>query len=605
MGARRGDGHRAHLAEAGVAAADGGDPFLTTAVVFLGAAVVAVPLFRRLGMGSVLGYLAAGALIGPFGLALIRDTGTVMHAAEFGVVLLLFVIGLELKPARLWRLRADIFGLGLLQVTLTWALLGGALRVFGLPIEAAVVAGAALALSSTAFGVQILREKRELTLPHGDRAFSVLLFQDLAVVPLLALVAFLGPATGDGAMTLTDGALALGALVALGLALRFGLRPAFTVIARTRTSEIFTAAALLVVVGSALIMELAGLSMALGAFLAGVMLAESEFRYQLESDIEPFRGLLLGLFFMSFGMSLDWRLVAGAWWIVLGGALGLFLAKGAVLFALSRAFGSEGRDAVRIAALLGQGGEFGFVLFSLAEASGILTGGLPAILAAVVTLSMVLTPLAVALAERWPAPHPEEAPGDLPRAHEAAPARIIIAGFGRVGQVVARVLALRGYDITLIDNSPRRIQMARNFGEQVYYGDATRVDVLASAGAGEADIIYLCIDDRNGARDAVARLRERFPDTLIFADTYDRFSELEMWEAGADLVIRETFESAIALARAGLVELGDGDAADEVIAEFRRLDSERLAEEALSRAQAREKSLEKMRRRYAVEGKGR
>ncbi|GIX13751.1 MAG: hypothetical protein KatS3mg118_1710 [Paracoccaceae bacterium] len=282
---------------------------------------------------------------------------------------------------------------------------------------------------------------------------------------------------------------------------------------------------------------------------------------------------------------------------MLGGALGLFLAKGAVLFALSRAFGSEGRDAVRIAALLGQGGEFGFVLFSLAEASGILTGGLPAILAAVVTLSMVLTPLAVALAERWPAPHPEEAPGDLPHAHEAAPARIIIAGFGRVGQVVARVLALRGYDITLIDNSPRRIQMARNFGEQVYYGDATRVDVLASAGAGEADIIYLCIDDRNGARDAVARLRERFPDALIFADTYDRFSELEMWEAGADLVIRETFESAIALARAGLVELGDGDAADEVIAEFRRLDSARLAQEAA----ARESSLERMRRRYEVD----
>lgn len=577
----------------------GSDPFLTSAAVFLGAAVVAVPLFKRLGLGSVLGYLAAGALIGPFGLGVIRETETVMHTAEFGVVLLLFVIGLELKPARLWRLRSDIFGLGLLQVGLTSLALFATLTAIGIRFDAALIASTALALSSTAFGVQILREKRTLTSGYGDRTFSILLFQDLAVVPLLALAAFLAPATG-GEMSLEDAALALASLVGLGLALRFGLPPAFNLIARTRTSEIFTAAALLVVVGSALLMDLVGLSMAMGAFLAGVLLAESEFRYQLESDIEPFRGLLLGLFFMSFGMTVDWSLVAGWWWVVIGGALGLFALKAALLFGLSRIFGSDNRDAVRIAATIGQGGEFAFVLVAISESSGLMSGELPSLLSAVVTLSMVLTPAAVALSDRWPRAEDEDT-GGMRHAHEAGEARVIIAGFGRVGQVIARILSLRGYEITLIDNSPRRIQMARNFGNDVYYGDATRVDVLASAGAGEADIIFLCIDDRDGAREAVARLRERFPDTLIYADTYDRFSELEMWEAGVDLAVRETFESSIALARAALIALGDARAADEVIEEFRRLDSARLGQEAA----ARESSLERMRRHYAVEGAGR
>ncbi|HEU0222486.1 MAG TPA: monovalent cation:proton antiporter-2 (CPA2) family protein [Paracoccaceae bacterium] len=572
------------------------DPFLMSAVVFLGSAVVAVPIVKRLKLGSVLGYLGAGAVIGPFGLRLIQEPETVLRIAEFGVVLLLFVIGLELKPARLWRLRSDIFGLGLLQVLVTGANLAAFLILTGFRTETAIVAGAALALSSTAFAVQILREKKTLASPYGDRAFSILLFQDLAVVPLLALTSFLGPgATGEG-MELTDAAIAVGALAALGVALRFGLPPAFNFIARTRTSEIFTAAALLVVTGSALIMEAVGLSMALGAFLAGLLLAESEFRHQLESDIEPFRGLLLGLFFMGFGMTLDWELIASRWWQVIGGAVGLFALKAAILFALSRLFGSDNRDAVRIAATVGQGGEFAFVLVSLSAATGLMTGELSTTLSAIVTLSMVLTPLAVALADRWPVP--EETIAGMAHASEARPARVIIAGFGRVGQVIARVLSLRGYSITLIDNSPRRIRMAKQFGNDVYYGDATRVDVLASAGAEEADIIFLCIDDRDGARAAVEKLRERFPDAKIFADTYDRFSEIEMWAAGADYVVRETRESAIALARAALVALGDDEVAEEVIEEYRRNDSERM------RAQGKEKSeraLEKIRRAYEVE----
>ncbi|MEM8740372.1 MAG: monovalent cation:proton antiporter-2 (CPA2) family protein [Pseudomonadota bacterium] len=569
---------------------------MTSAAVFLGAAVVAVPLFKRLKMGSVLGYLAAGAVIGPFGLGLIRETETVLHTAEFGVVLLLFVIGLELKPARLWRLKGDIFGLGLLQVGITAALLFLIFWQVGLGLEPSIMAGAALALSSTAFGIQILREKRAMASAYGNRTFSILLFQDLAVVPLLALAALLAPAAGER-MSLGDVAIALAVLVGLGVALRFGLRPAFNLIARTRTNEIFTAAALLVVVGSALIMDLVGLSMALGAFLAGVLLAESEFRYQLESDIEPFRGLLLGLFFMSFGMTVDWSLVLANWWIVAGGALGLFALKAVILFGLARAFGSDNPDALRIAATIGQGGEFAFVLLSISEGSGVMSGEWPSLLSVMVTGSMVVTPLAVALADRHATRRDDANMDGMKEASEASPARVIIAGFGRVGQVIARILSLRGYEITLIDNSPRRIQMAGRFGNQVYYGDATRVDVLTSAGAGEADIIFLCIDDRDGAREAVAKLRERFPDTMIYADTYDRFSELEMWEAGVDLAVRETFETSIALARAALVELGDGQMADEVIEEFRRLDSERLTQQALER----DASLERMRRRYQVE----
>lgn len=572
------------------------DPFLVSAAVFLTAAVVAVPVFKRLKLGSVLGYLAAGALIGPFGLGLIEDAATVLHTAEFGVVLLLFVLGLELKPSRLWRLRVDIFGLGLLQVVLTGAALAGAMLQLGFPLEASVMAGAGLALSSTAFAVQILREKQQLASAWGDRTFSILLFQDLAIVPIFALASLLGPGASGEGMSLRAILVALGAIAGLVVVLRFGLRPAFTLIARTRTNEIFTASALLVVVGSALVMDYVGLSMALGAFLAGVLLAESEFRHQLESDIEPFRGLLLGLFFMGFGMTVDWGLVGRWWWQVALGALGLFAFKALILAGLSRAFGSAGRDAVRIGAVAGQGGEFGFVIFSIAAGSGLMTGDLPSILSAIVTASMALTPLAVALAERWP--QPEEPTDGMADPSEAAPARVIIGGFGRVGQVIARVLTLRGYTITLIDNSPRRIRMAGQFGNRVYYGDATRPDVLAAAGAGEADIIFLCIDDRDGAKDAVARLRERFPDTLIFADTYDRFTEIEMWEAGADFVVRETRESAIAMARAALVALGDGAAADEVIEEYRRLDVLRLRDQTADRSA---KALEKMRQAYEVE----
>jgi voltage-gated potassium channel Kch len=340
--------------------------------------------------------------------------------------------------------------------------------------------------------------------------------------------------------------------------------------------------------------------MAMGAFIAGVVMAETEFRHQLETDIEPFRGLLLGLFFMSFGMILDWPLVARNWWIVAGGAAGLFALKAVVLWALSRAMGSPQFDALRIAATLGQGGEFAFVMFSAAFATGILSALEQSVLGAVVTLSMVITPFALRLADRRQPAEVESADG-VDDVSKAPKARIIVAGFGRVGQVVARIMRLRGYDVTLIDKSLRPIKRGETFGNKVYYGDARRVDVLKSAGAAEADIIFLCIDDRDGAKAAVERIRHAFPETAIFADTYDRFSEWDLREAGAHVVVRETFESAVELARRGLHHLGDGKLAEDLIEEFRRRDAElaRLQNEYGAR-----EGLEKLRERYSLEAPG-
>ncbi|WP_316013555.1 monovalent cation:proton antiporter-2 (CPA2) family protein [Roseobacter sp. HKCCA0434] len=574
------------------------DPFLVSAAVFLGSAAIAVPIFKYLKLGSVLGYLAAGALIGPYGLGLFYDVEGVLHFAEFGVVLLLFVIGLELRPSRLWRLRADIFGLGTLQIVLSGIAIGLIALMSGLTTEAAIVAGGALALSSTAFGVQILREKGDLTLPYGDRAFSILLAQDLAIVPLFTLVTILGPAaTMEGNMWV-QGGIALGAVVALYVVIRYAMRPFFRMIAATGSNEIFVAAALLVVAGSALLMDVAGLSMAMGAFIAGVLLAESEFRHQLETDIEPFRGLLLGLFFMGFGMTLDWSLIARFWWVVIGGAVGLFALKAAILYALTRLFRSPHPDSLRIAATIGQGGEFAFVMVSLATSAGIMAGTVPAILSAIVTLSMVVTPAAVALAERLTTREEDEDTDGMEGPEAADQTRVIVAGFGRVGQIVARLMRMRGIDVTIIDNSPRRIRIAETFGTRIYFGDATRLDILDTAGAGEADLLFLCINDRDGAVGTVEKLKERFPNLLIYADTYDRFSENLMRSAGADYVIRETFESALALGRAGLEALGDGEICDELVAEFRRRDEERLQ---LETEYGSLKALEMLREKYALD----
>ncbi|MGB0506896.1 MAG: monovalent cation:proton antiporter-2 (CPA2) family protein [Pikeienuella sp.] len=574
------------------------DPLLVNVALYLGATVVAVPIFKRLGFGSVLGYLAAGAVVGPFGLGFFGNVEEVRHIAEFGVVLLLFVIGLELQPSRLWRLRAEIFGLGFAQVALSGLGLAAGCVVVGIDWPAAAVIGLALALSSTAFGVQILRDKGALASPYGDRAFSILLFQDIAVVPLLALTAFLGGQSGG--MSWEEAAIALGALAGLIIVGHYGLSHLFRLIAIIKAYEIFNAAALLVVALAALVMQWVGLSMALGAFIAGVLLAETEFRHQLESDIEPFRTLFLGLFFVGVGMSVDWFLAAEWWWAVIGGALALFAIKMSALYALARAAGSGRGDALRIASTLGQAGEFGFVVFALAANDGLISGQQEALLTISVAISMALTPLVVK-AEEWAlerAASKRDEHGEFADVADSAPASIIVAGFGRSGQVIARIMRLRGYSVTLIDNSPRRIRLARGFGSEVFYGDATKLDVMMAAGAHMADAIFYCINDREGAQKAAKRLNERFPDSLILFMTYDRFSEVELRKAGADIVIRETLQSAVSLAKEGLIRLGDGDMVDEIIEEFDRRDEELIR---LQMEHGMEEGADKMRQRYSID----
>ena len=577
----------------------GPDPFLTNAAIYLGAAVVGVAIFKRAGLGSILGYLAAGAVIGPSMLGLIAEAEAVLHIAEFGVVLLLFVIGLELQADRLWRMRGEIFGLGLAQVLLTGVALGGGLWVLGFGVEGALVTGLSLALSSTAFGVQIMRERREFGSPYGRRAFSILLFQDLAVVPLLALAAFLAPHGADDPTTFGGVGIGLAAILALLLIGRYGLPWLFRLLAVARADEVFTAAALLVVAAAALVMQSVGLSMALGAFLAGVMLAETEFRHQLETDIEPFRSMFLGLFFIAVGMSVDWRMTIDNWWIVLDGAIILFTIKAVILYWLARWRGSGHRDARRISGTLGQSGEFAFVLLALESSNGLIDGVDAGLLTAVVGVSMAITPVIVKGIDWWEAREDRrrEAGGQQP-VEPGGPGSVIVAGFGRTGQVVARILRMRGYDLTLIDNSPKRIEIARGFGDRVLFGDGSRLDVLSMAGAREARAIFLCINDREGAQKAVTRLRERFPDTLIMAMTYDRFSLIEMRAAGVDEVVRETFESAVRLAHDGLARMGDNADLDALIEEFRRRDEELIR---LQIEHGAHQAVARMREKYEIE----
>ena len=573
------------------------DPMLANAAIYLAATVVAVPLFKRLGLGSVLGYLAAGALVGPFGLGLLSDVEQVRHVSEFGVVLLLFVIGLELQPKRLWRLRGEIFGLGFAQVALTGLALGAICYLLSSSTSTAIVIGLALALSSTAFGVQVLRDQGAFSTPYGDRAFSILLFQDIAVVPLLALASALGGASAG--MTANDAYIAVGALVGLLLIGHFGLKHMFRLIALVKADEVFTAAALLVVAFAALLMQWAGLSMALGAFIAGVLLAETEFRHQLESDIEPFRALFLGLFFVGVGMSVDWGIAASWWWLIVLGAIVLFAVKMGVLFGLTRLFRSKHSEALKIGATLGQAGEFGFVIFALASSDGLISGEDEGILTIMVALSMALTPFAVKGVDRWLSRKAgAETTDDLKAVEDAEASKIIVAGFGRTGQVVARMMRMRGYSVTLVDNAPRRIRLARTFGSEVFYGDATKVDVLRAAGAEEADAIFYCIDDREGAKVAIERMKERFPNVNVFTTAYDRFQELELLSVGADFVKRETLESAISLASAGLTAMGDEDVIDELVAEFRKRDEELLR---LQAEHGLEGGAEKMRGKYSVD----
>ncbi|MGV8929805.1 MAG: monovalent cation:proton antiporter-2 (CPA2) family protein [Brevundimonas sp.] len=551
------------------------------AVALLAAMVVAATLFRRFGLGAVLGYLAAGLLIGPSALGVVRDPQSVLHVAEFGVVMFLFIIGLEMRPARLWSLRKEIFGLGAVQVLACAILLTGLALLAGLAWYAALIAGFGFALSSTAIVMQLLEERGENATPAGQRVVSVLLFEDLAIVPLLALVAVLAGAYGSSVETgnpiwMTVG-LALGAVALVYVAGRWIVNPFFRLLARYGGREVMTMGALFVVLGAAFAMNLGGLSMAMGAFLAGVLLSESTFRHQLEADVEPFRGLLLGLFFLSVGMSLDLRVVVADWTWVLGGLVAFMTAKMVAVYAVARIRQKHGEGLLR-AALMGEGGEFAFVLYSTAFAAGLFDARTAAILSAVVILSMALTPLRVMLADRL---RPNEAlsPDDADGVDHARNLRerVLIIGFGRFAQVVSQPLLARDVDVSIIDMDVEMIQAAGKFGFKVYYGDGSRLDVLHASGAGAAETILVCVDKPEVADRIVELVKAEFPLTKLFVRAFDRGHSIRLVEAGVEYQLRETFESALVFGHQVLIDLGFSDEeARETIADVRRRDDERF-----------------------------
>jgi len=552
---------------------------LVKVVVLLAAGVFAVPLFKRLGLGSVLGYLAAGLAIGPFGMGFFSEAGTILHVAELGVVMFLFVIGLEMQPTRLWKLRRQIFGLGLAQVLVCGALLTAVGMVAGLKVPVAFIAAMGFVLSSTAIVMQLLDERGDTSTPRGQRMVSILLLEDLAIVPLLAIVALMAPDTSEGGSRWVTIGAALAAIIGLVAVSRWLLNPLFRILAKAHAREVMTAAALLVVLGSALAMQWGGLSMAMGAFAAGVMLSESTFRHQLEADIEPFRGILLGLFFMGVGMSLDIPLVLADWPLILGGVLAYMLFKGIGIYAVARLTKSSHGDALQRTALMAQGGEFAFVLYSAAAAAGIVEASVNAILTAAIIISMALTPLAV-FALRWVLPAEAEKDMDgIESVEEAGEIKgsVLIIGFGRFGQIASQSLLARGIDIAIIEDDTDMIRSAAQFGFKVYYGDGTRMDVLHASGASHARAILVCVDKKDATTRIVEQAKHEFPLTPILARSYDRQHAIELIKRGVDYQMRETFESAMAFSSEALRQLGVPDVEVAEIAEdIRRRDAERL-----------------------------
>lgn len=527
---------------------------LSQTALLLLAAVLLIPLAKRVGLGAVLGYLVAGVLLGPWGLGLIRDVDTILHFGEFGVVLLLFVIGLELKPSRLWVLRRPVFGLGSAQVGLSALAVAALAAGFGLEARAALVIGLAVAMSSTAMVLQSLAERNQLPDRHGRDAFAILLFQDIAVIPVLAMLPLLGDGAADFVPLHMLGAAA--AIAGVVLAGRLLLRPALTWVATLGSRETFTAAALLVVIATTLLMDRVGLSASLGAFLAGVVLADSEYRHELEADLEPFKGLLLGVFFMAVGMGANLGLLADAPAVVIGLALALIALKLLVVFAVGRLAGRAAGSARKLAIALAQGGEFAFVIFQLARQHGVLDTALLDTATVAVTLSMLLWPLLFALEERVLARlfRPARArPFDRIGAHGNP---VIIAGFGRVGQIVARVLALKHIAFTVLEADPQQVDFVRRFGNQVYFGDASRLDLLRAAGTADARLFVLAIDDVDASLRTAELVRRHFPKVEVIARARNRFHAYKLMDLGVEAPIRETWHGSLALAETLLGRLG-------------------------------------------------
>jgi len=541
-----------------------GGGLMQQAFVFLGAAVVTVPIAKRLGLGSVLGYLIAGTIIGPYVLGLVgTDMEGVMHFAEFGVVMMLFLVGLELQPSLLWRLRMPILGLGGAQVLGTTGAITGIAYLCGLDIKMALAVGMVLALSSTAIVLQTLNEKGLMKTDVGQSSFAVLLFQDIAVIPMLALMPLLAM-QGSNTESTEGGSGWLQALTVLavvgGIILggRFLVRPIFRIIANTKLREIFTATALFLVIGIALLMNAVGLSAALGTFLAGVVLADSEYRHELEAEIEPFKGLLLGLFFISVGASINFSILAEQPGLISSLVLGLVAVKMAVLFVLSKAFSMDKPASVFFSFALAQGGEFCFVLFSFAAQNHVISNEVSSPLVVVVALSMALTPLLMIVNDKLIQPllvhdsSEEKEPDEI----DDGDTSVIVAGMGRFGQMVSRLLNMKGFTTTILEHDASQIEMVRRFGSKVFFGDASRVDLLHSAGADAAKLIVVAVDEHEKTLEIVANVKKHFPHLKIYARAEGRRQYHELELAGADYIVRETFHSAVHMGEEALAELG-------------------------------------------------
>ena len=554
---------------------------LAESLIYLLAAVIAVPLSRRLGFGSVLGYLAAGIIIGPFGFAFIRDTNHILHFAELGVVFLLFIVGLELKPSRLWVLRRMVFGLGAVQVFVSAIAITMLAWAFGFGINAAIVTGLILALSSTAFVIQMLSEKKQLSTVHGRAAFSVLLFQDLAVIPLIALLPLLGvnASIDDGINFVQIGVMvaAIGGLIIGG---RYLLKPILNIAARSGIPEIFTATALLLVIGSAMLMDVAGMSMVLGAFLAGMLLADSEYRHQLEADIAPFKGLLLGLFFIAVGMSVNIGLLLDDPLRIILIVVLLISTKAIVLYPLARQFGMCDRAAaLKLAAILAQGGEFAFVLLAIAAGESILPQAVIDELVLAVALSMMMTPIIYAAAElagkklKKPAAPTFDVP-DISH-HD-----VLIVGFGRVGQIIGRLLNIVGYSFTALERDSAQVEFVRRYGATVHYGDASRLDLLRAAGAEHAKIFVLAVSKLDESMQIAESVMHNFPHLKIIARARNRRHAHKLMDLGIEHIFRETLLSSLAMSEQVLNSLGQTDEdARHIVDSFRKLDEQLLLEQ--------------------------
>ena len=563
-------GHAAEAASHGVD--------LVPIVALLGAAVIGVPLFKRLGLGSVLGYLAAGILLGPSGIAMISDPSAVLTTAELGVVMFLFIIGLEMEPAKLWSLRKQIFGLGVLQVTTCGALLTVIGVLLGFAPAVSFIFGMGFVLTSTAIVMQILGERGELSTSGGQKMVSILLLEDLAIVPLLAIVAILAPTQGEEAGLLQrvlSIAAPLGAVLLLIFVGRRIMNPFFALLAATKLREVMTAAALLVILGAALLFQASGLSMAMGAFLAGVLLSTSTFRHQLEADVEPFRGILLGLFFLAVGMSLDLSIVAGNWQIVALSVVAYMLVKAVAIYAIARLLKSDHGEALERAVLMGQGGEFAFVLYTTASSAGLIDGQSNAIFTATVIVSMVLTPFFI-IGLRYVMPKRQQSFDGIDKVEDLQ-AKVLIIGFGRLGQIVSQPLLAMKHTVSIIDNDTDMIRAAARIGFKVYYGDGTRLDILRAAGAAAADVIVICTDIKEQTNRIAELVRDEFPLAKIMARAYDRAHAIELVRAGVDFQARETFESAVAFGGAVIKALGASEQeAEEVLDGVRDRDRQRF-----------------------------